>query len=168
MDIVTGIASALIALAALGFSIYSFKSQQARAEQHAVANVRPLLSMQSLNYVDHKAIKLMNYGLGPAIVKRAVFSKGGKSTDRIVDLFQLDIARWERFQNLPTDRAVPAQAEIVLVEQTLAHLVNQGYSENHACTLLSQWRAQKSGIEVYVEYQDIFGNNMEPLEDKLN
>ena len=168
MDIVAGIASALIALAALGFSIYSFQSQQARAERHAVANVRPLLSMKSLNYEDHKAIKLMNYGLGPAIIKRAVFSKGGNSTDRAVDLFQLDIAEWERFQNLPTDRAVPAQGEIVLVEQTLGHLIKQGYSENDAYALLSQWRDQKSGIEVYIEYQDIFGNNMEPLEDKLN
>ena len=167
MDIVTGIASALIALAALGFSIYSFKSQQTRAERHAVAIVRPLLSMRSLNYVDHKAIKLMNYGLGPAIIKRAAFSKDGNSAERVVDLFQLDIEKWERFQNLPTDLAVPAQGEIVLVEQTLGHLVNQGYSKDDAYALLAQWRDQKSGIDVYIEYQDIFGNTMEPLKDKL-
>ena len=81
MDIVV----ALIALAALVFSICSFQRQQSRAERHAVANVKPLLSMKSLKYDDHKAIKLMNYGLGPAIIKRAVFSKDGKSTDNVVN-----------------------------------------------------------------------------------
>ncbi len=168
METVISIASAIIALTALGFSIYSFKSQQARAERHAVANVKPLLSMKSLNYVDHKAIKLMNYGLGPAIIKRAVFSKDDNSTEGLVDLFQIDIEKWERFQNLPNDLAVPAQAEIVLIEQTLGHLVNQGHREDDAYALLSQWRDQKSGIDVYIEYQDIFGNTMAPLKDKLN
>lgn len=164
MDIVV----ALIALAALVFSICSFQRQQSRAERHAVANVKPLLSMKSLKYDDHKAIKLMNYGLGPAIIKRAVFSKDGKSTDNVVKLFKIRIKKWERFQNLPTDRAVPSQGEIVLVEQTLGHLVKQDYGEVDALTLLSKWQDQKSGIEVYIEYQDIFGNTMEPLKDKLN
>lgn len=165
---ITSILVVFVAFAALAFSVYSFYRQQDRAERHAIANVKPLLSIKSLIYDDHKAIKLMNYGLGPASIKQAIFSKDGKSEARIVDLFCLPIKKRERFQNLSSNQAIPAQAEIVLVEQTLGHLLDHSYSKTDGLNLLSQWQHQKSGIDIYIEYQDIFGNTIPPLRDKLN
>ena len=90
-----GFASVIIALSALVFSIVSFRQQQNRAEKQedraeklAVDSVKPLLEIQHERYMRTKAIRLRNYGLGPAVVKVAQFTKGGGSlTNKIVDLF---------------------------------------------------------------------------------
>lgn len=168
LDAIVGASSVLVAVAALVFAIYSFALQQARAERHAVASVKPLLAIRSLNYDHHKAILLVNYGLGPAIIRKAAFSKGSRTTDRVVDLFDLPIEKWERFQNLPHDRAIPPQGEVVLVEQTLDHLIQKGHDEDDGLALLSRWREQKTGIRVEIAYEDILGNGMPPLTEVLN
>lgn len=170
------LSSAVIALAALAFSIVSFHRQQERAERHTRASVRPLLWIQSQVYVDLKLVRLINHGLGPAIVKRAEFRKGDRSTTRIVELFDLKIVRpdqseqrplWETFVNFPERRAIPAQSAVVLVKQSLRHLVSQGIDEQIALQLLRDWQTQKSRIQVRIEYEDIFGNEMDPLIDIL-
>jgi hypothetical protein len=111
----------VIALAALGFSILSFPAQQPRAERDARATVKPLLWIQSQVYVDLKTVRLMNDGIGPAIVRRAVFAKGNKS-NRLVDLFDLPFV-WESFLPVRSGRVIPAQSEIVLVKESLSHLL---------------------------------------------
>jgi hypothetical protein len=94
---VAAIASALIALMALLFSVVSFNRQQTRAaaqqetaEVLAKASVKPLLWIHPQRYLDRKALFLRNYGLGPAIIRSAEFTKEGRpSTHRIVELFDI-------------------------------------------------------------------------------
>lgn len=140
--------------------------------QAAFAGVKPLLWIHSQVYEDLKSVRLLNQGLGPAIVKRAEFKRGDRSTNNIVELFGLKIVRpdqseqrplWKTFINLPARRAIPAQSEVVLVKQSLEHLVGQGIDEQTAPELLREWQAQRSGIRVRIEYKDIFGNDMDPL-----
>jgi hypothetical protein len=79
---VAAIASALIALMALLFSVVSFNRQQTRAapqqetaEVLAKASVKPLLWIHPQRYLDRKALFLRNYGLGPAIIRSAEVGK---------------------------------------------------------------------------------------------
>lgn len=167
---VLGISSLIVALAALVFSIVSFRQQQERAERHARASVRPMLWIHSQGYIDLKSIQLSNHGLGPAIVRRVEFKKGTVSTNKMVELFNLTTDKpwaWEAFVNLTTGRAIPAESTIVLVKQSLEHLVSQGIDEQTALRLLQAWQEQKSGIMVRIEYDDIYGNRMEPVVDTL-
>jgi hypothetical protein len=163
----TGASSSVIALAALGFSVVTFRRQQARAERDARAKVKPLLWIQSQTYVDLKSIRLMNYGIGPAVIRKATFSKGDEFSDRVVDLFDLPIRRWEMFIPLKDGRAIPAQSEMTLVRQSLAHLVGEGYPKDEALKILRDWQDQKKGISVRIEYEDILGNSMPPIVDVL-
>jgi len=172
---VAAVASSAIGLAALIFSIVSFQRQQLRAERLAVASVKPLLWLQRQGYVDMKSILLRNYGLGPAIIKQARFSKGGRSTNKLVDLFDIrapgrpsEGIMWETFVNLPEKRAIPAQGEVVLVKESLEHLTGQGIDSKTGLALLAQWAKQAAGIEVDIEYADILGNRMEPLTFRLS
>lgn len=165
-SILTGIASSGIALSALLFSIYSFQEQQARAEKHAAASVRPILKIRTQKYLDKKSIKLVNAGIGPAIIKSASFSKDGKSTNKIVDLFDIDII-WESFINVPENTPIRAGEEMVLVLETKNHLVQQGYSENQALDILAKWQQQKTGIVANITYEDIYGNIQEALNSTL-
>lgn len=168
-ETVIGVASLVVAFSALIFSIVSFNRQQDRVEVHARASVKPLLSIKSQTYKDLKSIQLFNYGLGPAIIKKAEFRRGteGPPTNKIVELFALDIV-WESFVNVVPDRAVPADGEIILIKQSLSHLQSQGYTQEEALSLLRQWQQQKMGIVVRIEYEDIFGNQMPMLEETLS
>jgi hypothetical protein len=99
MEITISICSAIIALAALMFSIVSFKHQQDRADSYARASVKPLLSIKSQTYVDLKSIRIVNYGVGPAVIRKAEFRRGseGVPTNKIVDLlyFPLTASVWQ-------------------------------------------------------------------------
>jgi hypothetical protein len=176
-DTYSALASAIIALAALAFSIVSFNRQQvradrqqARAEKLAMDSVKPLLWIQSQVYADLKSIRLRNHGLGPAVIKSARFEKEGhEPTNSIVKLFsQLSNVAWVTYVNLPKGRVVATQSDISLVKQTLEHLRGQGVEQKDALAILRRIQNEKKGIKVYIEYYDIFGNEMEPLEETLN
>lgn len=168
-EAIASVSSALIALSALVFSVFSFQKQQDRADKHAKAAVKPLLSIKSQNLLDLKSIRLINYGLGPAVIRKAEFYRtpDSKSTNRIVDLFNLKII-WELFVNVPDKRSIPANGEITLVIQSIEHLIGQGISKDDGLSILKDWERQKTGILVHIEYSDIYGNEMEPLDDELN
>lgn len=167
-EIIASICSAIIAFAALIFSIVSFKRQQDRADAYARAGVKPLLSIKSQKFGHLKSIRIVNYGVGPAVIKMAEFRRGpeGVPTNEIVDLFNLNIV-WESFVNVPPNRAIPAEGEILLIKESLAHLLGLGHNEKTALTILNQWQSQKTGIHVRIEYEDIYGNPMTPLEEIL-
>lgn len=168
-EVIVSVSSALIALSALLFSVFSFKKQQDRADAYSKISVKPLLSIKSQNYVDLKSIQLINYGVGPAVIRKVGFRRApdDESTNKIVDLFNLNID-WETFVNVPAKRAIPAEGEITLVKQSLKHLMNQGISEDDGLSILRDWKSQKTGILVHIEYSDIYGNEMEPMKEKLN
>jgi len=172
---IAAVASALIALAALVFSVISFQNQQARAAAQQRASIKPLLWIHPQRYRDRKALLLRNYGLGPAIIRRAGFMREGHAaTNRIVELFDLRTPGgpsrsivWETFDTVERGRAIPAQGEIVLIRQSLEHLVGQGIEESEGLRLLEAWQQQRTGIRVTIEYEDILGNTLEPLDFTL-
>jgi len=168
-EVLASISSSIIAFAALIFSVASFRRQQARADLFARASVKPLLSIKSQKYIDLKSIRIVNYGVGPAVIRKAEFrrSREGEPTNKIVELFNLDIT-WESFINVPPNRAIPGQGEILLVKESLTHLLGQGYDDKTALAILAQWQQQKAGILVHIEYEDIYGNLMATLEETLS
>jgi hypothetical protein len=185
---IAAITSAVIALAALGFTIFSFRRQQDRAdkqlaqadkqqvqaERFAFSSVRPILRINPQSYRNLKSLRLSNHGLGPAIVTEARFEKNGQPpTPKVVDLFQhLFVSAhypqgqllWETFQDVWPGLALPAQKDILLIKQSATHLIDQGMSEDAALDLLRKWQDERRGIRVYINYTDIYGNKMEPLD----
>ena len=168
-EIVIGASSAIIALSALLFSICSFRKQQRRADVYAKAAVKPFLSIKSKKYIDLKSIRLCNDGVGPAIIKKATFQyKGGKPTNRIVELFSLGNIVYDSFTNIPENKVLAASESITLVELSLKNLMNQGLSEGESIKMLEKWQTQKSGIIAQIEYEDIYNNKMAELNETLN
>ena len=180
---IVNLASVVIALAALVFSIVTFNRQQARAEKQqaraeklAVDSVKPLLWIQSQKYTDMKSIQIRNYGLGPAIIKVARFERGQNVTNNIVELFNhlsftddlpAQRVRWETFVDLPSKRAIPPGGDIPLIRQSLKNLRSQGMEEEAGLELLRRFQRVKEDIRVHIEYVDVFGDEMEPLDFTL-
>jgi hypothetical protein len=71
---------------------------------------------------------------------------------------------WETYQDVWSGLVLPAQEGIVLIKESAKHLVNQGLSEPAALNLLRQWQDERRGIRIHIEYTDIYGNEMEPLD----
>jgi hypothetical protein len=174
----TAVASAIIAAAALAFSIASFQFQQCRAARLAKGSVKPKLWIISQTYENLKSIRLWNHGVGPAIIKSAQFEKEAhQPTNGIVDLFQAvnsnvgtptGPVKWVTFVRLEPGRAIPAQDHITLVEQSEENLLAQHIDKDTARQLLNRWQAEKTRIKVTIEYEDIFGNKMETYTETLN
>jgi hypothetical protein len=174
---IIAVASAVIALAALAFSIFSFQRQQARTERFETKKVQPLLWIRSETKTDRKSIQLWNYGLGPAVITLAQFEKGDRRTHKIIELFDevngaarspAGHIKWTRFVGLKPNRAIPAQDHITLVEQSLENLQSQGVDEAAGRALLRRWMDAKKDIKVSIEYTDIFGNTMKTFKETLN
>lgn len=177
---IAALASVVVAVVALIFSVVSFNRQQARAEQQqlraeklAIDSVKPLLWMQGRNYNNMKSIQLRNYGLGPAVIKLARFQKNQHDTNDMVELFahlstavDLNIrdVSWVTFVDLPSKRVLPPNCDVTLMEQSLDNLREQGVSEQAGLELLRRIQKEKKGIKVYIEYLDTFGNEMEPVD----
>jgi hypothetical protein len=109
----------------------------------------------------------MNLGTGPAIIRRANFVKDANQSTRVVDLFDLPVV-WDTFAPLQPKRAIPPQAHVALVKLTMEGLLGQGRTPEEASTPLQEWRRQKTGIEVAIEYEDILGNGMEVYREVLS
>jgi hypothetical protein len=71
---------------------------------------------------------------------------------------------WETFDAVPPRRAIPVEGQITLIRQSLGHLVGQGMDESDGLRLLSLWQEQRRGIRVVIAYEDLLGNEMEPLD----
>jgi hypothetical protein len=59
---------------------------------------------------------------------------------------------------------VPPQKEIVLVKQSLNHLLGQGIDASQGRDILKDWQSQRRGIEIRVEFEDLYGNAIQPYE----
>jgi hypothetical protein len=161
------VVSAIIAIAALAFSFVVFRAQQRWAEKNAWANVRPFFWTRIQTYVDLKSIILRNDGMGPAVITSAIFTKGGKSTSRLVELFNLDIPYWETYAPISPGRVVPSQGEIVLIKQSLDHLRGQKIERTKGLAILEELQTQQSGIHLRIEFEDIYGNAIQAYERDL-
>ena len=157
-DKLANISSAAIALAALVFSISSFKTQQDQAERIAIANVKPLLRIHGEKYMNLKSVQISNYGSGTAVITSASFCRPKKKcTNNIVELFDLSVT-WDDYYNMPDGMAIPSQGNFVLVKLTLKNLKNKNIKKDKALKILNEWQKQKSEITVRIKYKDILGN----------
>jgi len=166
-SVVSGVASTVIALAALIFSLQSFRKQQQWIDRNARANVRPFFWLKLQGYAELKSVILRNDGVGPAVITKAEFKKNGRSAIRLIDLIDLDIPLWEHYTTLSRRRVVPPQGEVVLLRQSLNHLVDHGVDAQRGLEILARLHAERRGIEIYIEFEDIYGNALEPYREVI-
>ncbi len=174
---VAGVMSSLVAVVALlvAFRVElrsntRFQAQLEQSERIARANVRPLVTIYSQAYTDLKSVKLVNRGIGTAVINAIEFSKNGRSTRNLVELFEIDREfSWQDFRRYPEGLVyLPPGETVDLVKISETHLINQNISPHNVEDILKQWQAQKTGIEVRIEYEDVLGNPQDPYVDTLN
>lgn len=167
--LIVAIVSIFIGLRAERRNSERFSIQMQHAEDMVAASIRPLVSVYSQVYKKKKSLILCNRGLGPAIVTLGEFSKNGRTTNNVKDLFEFDVdIPWDSWRKLTkgTFSVAPGQ-EIVLLKLSEATLKSREFSESQAVELLESWQNQKTGIEVRIDYQDAVGRVQETYKATL-
>lgn len=169
-----GVASLAVAVTAIWLAkrVDDRASERSRAEHDlsrmiAAASVRPLLSIDVSTFLDKKSIRIVNNGLGPAVVKQLQIRKQSSSTGLIVELMNFSRPfTWEYFTYHADDREVflAAGTSMELVRQSLEHLVAQGIPDAEARDILErQWFSELAGVSVAVEYTDLYSYRHETV-----
>jgi hypothetical protein len=167
---------AIVALAALIVALLVERRNQARFEENlhqsrilAQANIKPLLTISSEIYEHSKSVRLINRGIGTAVITKVEFSRGEQKTTDLSELFRINGKfKWETFRRLPPTKVFVSPNETIdLVRLSAQHLDAQGISEQETRSILSQWQRQKSGIQILLEYEDVLGNRQPACEETL-
>ena len=168
---IAGLLSIVIAVIAIYIAIETekrshsrFKEEQNLSRQIAEANVKPIISIWTVEYINLKGIKLINCGTGPAIVTSIYFTKNEKQVFNIAELFNIERQfYWDTFWTFSdTKFFIQADRNIKLVEVSLENLVKQGISLSDANLILDNWQSELEGITINIEYCDVFGNPQIP------
>lgn len=176
LQVVADSAAVIIALAALVFSFRIEARNHRRFEQDletsrklAAANLKPLLYIRSQTYADLKSVILENRGVGPAVITRIRFSKDGRESRNLAELFGLpEVRRWDLYRTYAESGThLRAGAEEVLVRLSQPRLVEQGFAPEEALEILRRWQQAKTGIRIEIDYQDVLGNPQPPLAEVL-
>lgn len=129
---VASIASVVVAVVALCVAFRVERRNQRRFEEQlkqsreiAIANLTPLLTIQSQVYVNRKGVTLANRGVGTAVITNITFEKEGRTSRCLVELFDLGSDfLWDTFWTFSGDRYyLPADKTYQLVELRADSLV---------------------------------------------
>jgi hypothetical protein len=74
---------------------------------------------------------------------------------------------WEHFTAISRRRVVPPQGEVVLLRQSLDHLVEQGIGAERGLDILARLHGERRGIEIRIEFEDIYGNALETYREVI-
>jgi hypothetical protein len=175
---IAAMASSAAAIAAIVIGYFQFKKQLTTADKVAHANVKPLLGINLSDYVDHKAVKLRNYGVGAAEITSIQFKRNdGKKVQKLPDLFKLpydpiwdDYTVFPLILKLPYDlisddyTVFPRNKQYITAgqEMILAMLTKKGLAENNPTLqgnqiseILVAWTTQLKGITIEIAYNDV-------------
>jgi hypothetical protein len=159
-----------------------FQQQLDRDKEIAQWNLKPLLDVYQTNHQDHKAITLVNYGLGPAkITAKPSFEKDGRvKHEKLSDLIESSLrefetkygkpkkpARWKSWAFRQDTYVVGSGQELPLFDWKEEKLLEQGFDGKVAESILRECREQLTNITIDIPYADILGDQQKPLKYKI-
>jgi hypothetical protein len=154
--------SVTVAVVALVWSYMAFQTQRK-------ADAIPLLNIITTFWADHKQVRLVNCGVGVAIITDVEFRKGDVVSHRnLAEIFQLPFPKdvgWDDWRDFAVGyrEYIPPGKAIALVQLTEKNLQLQGCDDKTSASLLDMWHQAAIGIEVIIRYKDIYGNEQPEL-----
>jgi hypothetical protein len=168
------VTSTLVALLALFIGLRNearnqkrFERQLFLSQQAASAAARPLLAIEREGYQDVKAVRITNHGPGTAVCRVIKFVRRKKETTDLSDLIELDEANeiiWNECPDFPTPFYIAGKSSEDAIRITEDRLIECEIDPKRLPDLLSDIEAQLDEIEIFVEYEDVFGSKFK-LED---
>jgi hypothetical protein len=168
------VTSTLVALLALFIGLRNearnqrrFELQLSLSQKVARAAAKPLLAIEREGYEDVKAITIANHGPGTAICHVIKFVRGKKEASDISELIEInkdDDIEWNESTAYATPFYLAGKSNEDAFRITADRLGECGIAERRIPALLEDIEKQLDEIEIFVEYEDVFGSKFK-LED---
>ena len=160
-DTITAICALVVSVCATILAVWSARTQR----RHMRLSVQPIAAIPIADFEDKVRVSLANRGLGPMRVTRfTAHSKDGVSEVSLVKhMPQLEPGvSWRTFYGGINGYVIEARRSLEL-------LVLEGDPENEPFRKSRDGvRKALSTLTVHVEYEDLYGNPMDPEEKRLS
>lgn len=124
-------------------------------QRHNKLSVKPILKIVPFDFENHIAVYLYNYGTGPLLRQKIIFTKGTLSATNLVDLMpEHATIKWSNFSKFE-DLVIPPNGNEPLIELR-GDVKNQEFND-----FKKQVRLTLKGITIECEYYDIYGQKFE-------
>jgi hypothetical protein len=160
---VGGVASTAVSAAALAVAFRverrtaaRFQAQMDVTDKITAASIQPVLGTLTSEFIDLKAIKLINYGTGTAVITSAAANRAGHHERNVADLFEFDRPiLWKNYWTFPdSDFYLRAGQELILASLDRASVERQ-HGSDFADLAMKSWQQQLDGIELELVYRDV-------------
>jgi hypothetical protein len=168
------VTSTLVALLALFIGLRNearnqrrFELQLSLSREVARAAAKPLLAIEREGYEDVKAITIANHGPGTAICHVIKFVLGKKKASDISELIKInedDDIVWNESTAYATPYYLAGKSSEDAFRITAERLRECKIAPSRIPELLGDIERQLDKIEIFVEYEDVFGSKFK-LED---
>jgi hypothetical protein len=151
----TAISALFVSICSLVLTVTNISMQRA----HNRKNVIPIAYITVGDYENHTFVRLRNYGIGPMLIEKAIIAQKGKGDETGSTLIECmpdlpDGYYWKDFVEEVTNRAIPANGEITLVEFE-GDMSDKKYKE-----IRKDVRGALANLTVTVEYRNVYGERM--------
>ena len=170
IEAVSVLLSTILASIAIAISLWAqgrtrrhFEAQLELSQKVAAANVKPIVALFTMEYLDKKGIILSNAGVGTAIITNIEFYRDSQSAKNLAHLFQLpEQVIWDKHWTfLQSKFYLKAGQDLVILKLSSSNLQKQGFDEQETRKILDSWKNQLEGIEINITYEDVLGNKQE-------
>jgi len=151
----TAVSALFVSICSLVLTVTNLAMQRA----HNRKNVIPIAYITVGDYENHTFVRLRNYGIGPMLIEKVIIVQKGMRDETKSTLIECMPVLpggyyWKDFVEEVTNRAVPANGEITLVEFE-GDLSDEKYIE-----LRKNVRSVLANLSVTVEYRNVYGQKM--------
>jgi hypothetical protein len=168
----SAILNALTAIAALSAVILAtlserraqrrFKQSNEIQERIAAANIKPLLDMHPIVGPDERRVVLHNHGVGSAVIRKIIFTKGKRSGNSIPSILVLENVKefqwdyFERFAEGATYLRGGDHLNLLILSGT--SLKGDGLTHASIDEIFKKLKNAIVGTKISIEFEDVLGN----------
>lgn len=159
INVAIAFAALLVALVSIKFTRDALRAQI----RHNKLSVRPIPSIDPLDYEDCIEVSLANRGVGPMIVKKIVCSREGIDLENLVGhMADMDV-EWDDFFLDLVEVAISAGEQLSLLK-----LSQRGEDSEEYCRTRDACRSILKHVTIRLEYTDIYDQDFDPVIEVLD
>lgn len=167
VDTLANILTLIVGVLAIFLTFIADQRTRKREMDVAAASVKPLLAIETDGFENAKGVILVNHGLGTAIITKITVARGAHFADNnnIADLMYNE-GTPPSFDNYSSftpghKQYIDAGMRLYLAKLTDEALRKKKYSVKRRKEFLSRWKQELRGIEIIIEYTDLFNTKQE-------
>jgi hypothetical protein len=172
LQTIATLAATIAAISAIAIGFYQFQNQQYNEDQIAHANIKPLLEFRFEFSDDEKLIKLINLGLGTAIITSIKFYKDEDANSSVLNAAKLTNLVYNSTYDFSwsfsdSQNYIQEGESLIISKITKDYLKKENFNDDQIDEIMKSWEDQNSKIHVEITYTDVLGEKQGNIDGYL-